>query len=103
MLVGQRKQVLLAALQGPAEPPGTLADRIPVISGSCGLPTRSVLGALAGSTSWHTCGAMWISGGVSWPKGHRRVLPAAARTALAEAAAALQAELDVAHLAGVGL
>ncbi len=30
-------------------------------------------------------------------------LPAAARTALAEAAAALQAELDVAQLAGGGL
>ncbi len=103
ILVGQRKQALLAALQGPVEPPGALAD-----TGE-GLFHRTLWELRA---SYMVCARragrehllVYLRGVVDLAKGPPEGrLPAAARTALAEAAAAPQAELDVAQLAGGGL
>ncbi len=108
ILVGQRKHALLAALQGPVEPPGALADlgeglfhralwelraSYPVCAWRAG--REHLLAYLRGDVDqWQRVMAEGTQEGP---------LPAAARTALAEAAAALQAELDVAQQAGGGM
>ncbi len=103
ILVGTSRQSLLAAMQGPAEPPDAPADP------GGGLFHQALWELRASYQVCARCAGqehlLAYQGDVDqWQRvmaeGH---LPAAARTALMGAAAALQAELDVAQLAGGGL